>query len=59
MVVNGWTLLFHEAIIGQLRNLADASARARTANAKNFRSNSNIKSSSKGPARCRETCTRP
>ena len=43
MVVNGWTLLFHEAIIGQLRNLADASARARKANAKNFRSNSNVK----------------
>jgi hypothetical protein len=31
MVINGWTLLFHEAIIGQLRNLADASARARKA----------------------------
>jgi toxin YhaV len=43
MVVNGWTLLFHEAIIGQWRNLADASARARKANAKNFRSNSNVK----------------
>jgi toxin YhaV len=59
MVVNGWTLLFHEAIIGQLKNLADASARARNANAKNFRSNSNIKSWSKGPARCRETSCHP
>jgi toxin YhaV len=43
MVVNGWTLLFHEAIIGQLKNLADASARARKADPKNFRSNINIK----------------
>ncbi len=43
MVVNGWTLLFHEAIIGQVKNLADAYARARKADPKNFRSNANVK----------------
>jgi len=43
MVVNGWTLLFHEAIVGQVKNLADAYARARKADPKNFRSNANVK----------------
>jgi toxin YhaV len=43
MVVNGWTLLFHEVIIGQVKSLADAYARARKADAKNFRSNANVK----------------
>ena len=43
MVVNGWTLLFHEALIGQVKTLADACRRARRANAKNFRSNANVK----------------
>ncbi len=43
MVVNGWTLLFHEAIIGQVKKLADAYERARTAAPKGFRSNANVK----------------
>jgi toxin YhaV len=43
MVLNGWTLLFHEAVIGQVKNLADAYARARKASPKNFQSNANVK----------------
>jgi len=43
MVVNGWTLLFHEAIIGQLSNLARAYARARKTDPKNFRTNANLR----------------
>ena len=43
MVANGWTLLFHEALIGQVKTLADACRRARRADAKNFRSKANIK----------------
>ncbi len=43
MVVNGWTLLFHDAVIGQLTNLADACERARKADPKNFRSNANVR----------------
>src|SRR6516165_7732774 len=43
MVVNGWTLLFHEALIGQVKTLADACQRVRRADAKNFRSNANVK----------------
>ncbi len=43
MVVNGWTLLFHDAVIGQLRNLAEASERARKADPRDFRANANVK----------------
>jgi toxin YhaV len=43
MVVNGWTLLFHQAIVGQLDTLASASRRARNADPQNFRSNANVK----------------
>jgi toxin YhaV len=43
MVVNGWTLLFHGAILGQVKNLADACERARNADPKRFRSNANVK----------------
>ena len=43
MVVNGWTLLFHEAMIGQMKSLADAYERARKADAENFRSNAGVK----------------
>jgi toxin YhaV len=43
MVVNGWTLLFHGAIVGQLKKLADAYERALRADPKNFRSNANVK----------------
>ena len=43
MVVNGWTLLFHDAIIGQLTNLADAYEQARKTDPKKFRSNANVR----------------
>jgi toxin YhaV len=43
MVVNGWTILFHDAIVGQLKNLAEACRRARKADPKNFRLNANVK----------------
>ena len=43
MIVNGWTLLFHEAIISQVKVLADGYQRARKADLKNFHSNANVK----------------
>jgi toxin YhaV len=43
MVVNGWTLLFHEAVIDQLSNLSRACQRARKAEPANFRSNANVR----------------
>jgi len=43
MIVNGWTLLFHEAVVAQVRMLAGAYERARKADPKNFRSNANVK----------------
>lgn len=43
MVVNGWTLLFHEQIVRQLENLADACKRARKADPKRCKSNANVK----------------
>jgi len=43
MVVNGWTLLFHDALISQVTNLADAFERARKADPKGFRRNANAK----------------
>lgn len=43
MVVNGWTLLFHQAIIGQLSKLVDAAERARRADPGGYRSNANVK----------------
>jgi toxin YhaV len=43
MVVNGWTLLFHGAIVDRLKRLMVAAQRARKADPKNFRSNANVK----------------
>lgn len=43
MKVNGWTLLFHDAVITQLETLADAVERARKADPKNFTANANAK----------------
>jgi toxin YhaV len=43
MVVNGWALLFHEAILGQLTTLAAAHERARKADPKHYRANANVK----------------
>lgn len=43
MIVNGWTLLFHDALIGQLDTLAAAAERTRKADPKNFSSNANVK----------------
>jgi toxin YhaV len=43
MIVNGWTLLFHAEIVGQLRRLSEAAERARKADPRNFRANANVK----------------
>lgn len=43
MKVNGWTLLFHDAVIKQLETLAVAVERARKADPKNFAANANTK----------------
>ena len=43
MIVNGWTLLFHDALIAQLERLATAAERARKTDPKNFASNANVK----------------
>ena len=43
MIVNGWTLLFHDALLGQLETLADAFERACKADPENFGSNANVK----------------
>jgi toxin YhaV len=43
MVVKGWTLLFNQAIIGQVKNLAAAYDPARRVDPTNFRSNANVK----------------
>ena len=43
MLVKGWTLLFHDAVIGQLETLASAAERARQSDPKNFRANANVK----------------
>jgi toxin YhaV len=43
VIVNGWTLLFHDAIVGQLKNLAEAAARARRADPQGYRGNASVK----------------
>ena len=43
MLVNGWTLLFHDAVLGQIEKLVDACERARKSDPKNFRANANVK----------------
>jgi toxin YhaV len=43
MIVNGWTLLFHAAVIAQLTRLADAVDRARKADPRGFQANANAK----------------
>src|SRR5579872_1623703 len=43
MKVNGWTLLFHDAVITQLEMLVAAVERARKADPKNFTANANAK----------------
>ena len=43
MKVNGWTLLFHDAVITQLESLAAAVVRARKMDPKNFTANANAK----------------
>lgn len=43
MTVNGWTLLFHEMMIGQLRALADAFHRARTSDPTGYRARANVR----------------
>lgn len=43
LTVDGWTLLFHDMMIGQVRNLADACFRARAADPDGYRSNTNVR----------------
>jgi toxin YhaV len=43
MIVNGWTLLFHDAIVDQLDKLSDVCERARKADPKTSQSNANVK----------------
>jgi toxin YhaV len=43
LTVNGWTLLFHDMMLGQLRTLADAFNRARLADPTGFSSNANVR----------------
>ena len=40
---HGWTLLFHDCLIGQLRNLKQAIQRARRIDPDGFASNANVK----------------
>jgi toxin YhaV len=42
VIVNGWTLLFHRAILDQLASLEKASVRARRRDPKNFHANANV-----------------
>lgn len=43
LIVNGWTLLFHDMMGGQIRKLADAFSRASLADPAGFRSNANVR----------------
>lgn len=43
MQAHGWTLLFHECLIGQLQKLGAAAARAKTQDPRGFESNANVK----------------
>jgi toxin YhaV len=43
LTINGWTLLFHEMMINQVRTLADAYNRARTTDPHGYKSNSNVR----------------
>lgn len=40
---HGWTLLFHEGVIAQLRKLQEAAARAEKNDPKGFEANANVK----------------
>jgi toxin YhaV len=43
VIVGGWTLLFHDAILGQIETLRIAAERARKADPKGYASNANVK----------------
>ena len=43
MIVNGWTLLFHEQLARQIEDLVAAAERARKSDPRHFKSNANIK----------------
>jgi toxin YhaV len=43
LTVNGWTLLFHAAMVDQLRSLAEAVQRARTNDPNGYRANANVR----------------
>lgn len=43
MECHGWTLLFHDCLIGQLKKLEAASVHAKTQDPEGFESNANVK----------------
>jgi len=43
LTVGGWTLLFHDMMLGQIRGLADAARRARATDPEGFRGNANVR----------------
>jgi len=43
LTINGWTLLFHDMMLGQIRTLTEAVNRARLADPAGFRSNANVR----------------
>lgn len=43
LTVNGWTLLFHDMMLGQIQTLADAVNRARAADPDGYRANANTR----------------
>jgi toxin YhaV len=43
LTVDGWTLLFHDMMIGQVRGLADAARRARASDPTGYRGNANVR----------------
>jgi len=43
MTVNGWTILFHDCLIQQIRKLDEARARAKEREPENYRANANVK----------------
>jgi toxin YhaV len=43
LTANGWTLLFHPMMVGQVRSLAAACARAKAANPAGYHSNANLR----------------
>ena len=43
LIVNGWTLLFHQMMVGQIANLTEGYDRARRSDPDAYRSNANVR----------------